>query len=109
MISQVPGVSRRSISRSARSTQAAPSARSRPFLQAFRQGADEFNTHFIFQQVRAARRGRADGFLFWHPGHTYGVVRRAMRREVRYLLPFPIPQPVIRARARSAPSDPSGP
>ncbi len=81
----------------------------RPFLQAFRQGADEFNTHFIFQQVRAARRGRADGFLFWHPGHTYGVVRRAMRREVRYLLPFPIPQPVIRARARSAPSDPSGP
>ena len=28
---------------------------------------------------------------------------------IRYLLPFPIPQPVIRARARSAPSDPSGP
>lgn len=70
----------------------------RPFLQAFRQGADEFDPHFIFQQVRAARRGRADGFLFWNPGHTYGVVRRAMRREVRYLLPFPIPEGVIRSR-----------
>ena len=64
----------------------------RPFLQAFRQGADEFGPEFIYDQVRAARRARADGFLFWHPGHTYGMVRRAMRGPSRALVPFPGPR-----------------
>ncbi|HJL14825.1 MAG TPA: putative glycoside hydrolase [Sandaracinaceae bacterium LLY-WYZ-13_1] len=72
----------------------------RPFLQAFEQGADRFDERFIFEQVRAARRARADGFLFWHPGHVYGVVRRAMRGDVRGLLPFPIPRRTLRRRAR---------
>jgi hypothetical protein len=71
----------------------------RPFLQAFAQGADSFDETFIADQVRAARRGRADGFLFWHPGHTYQMVRRAFRTEARHLLPFPIPHAVIRARS----------
>lgn len=72
----------------------------RPFLQAFARGADEFNPEFIHQQVRAARRARADGFLFWHPGHTYGMVRRAMRASgTRALVPFPIPERVREARA----------
>jgi hypothetical protein len=75
----------------------------RPFLQAFEQGADDFGPRFVFEQVRAARRARADGFLFWHPGHTYGVVRRAMRGDVRGLLPFPIPRSVVRRRAAAGP------
>ncbi len=78
----------------------------RPFLQAFERGADDFGPEFIFDQVRAARRARADGFLFWHPGHTYGVVRRAMRGPTRTLLPFPIAQSVTDERAR--PRDPQG-
>lgn len=70
----------------------------RPFLQAFAQGADDFGPDFIHQQVRAARRAQADGFLFWHPGYAYGMVRRAMRGHTRYLLPFPIPRSIIRRR-----------
>jgi len=81
----------------------------RPFLQAFRQGADEFGPEFIFDQVRAARRARADGFLFWHPGHTYGVVRRAMRGRTRSLVPFPIQDSVLEDRAQSSSASASSP
>lgn len=49
----------------------------RPFLQAFRPGADYFNRHFISEQVHGARDGGADGFLFWHPASNYGIVGRA--------------------------------
>lgn len=70
----------------------------RPFLQAFSRGADHFDEEFIHDQIRAARRAGADGFLFWHPGHTYGMVRRAMRGPTRSLVPFPVPP--SRARAR---------
>lgn len=69
----------------------------RPFLQAFSQGADDFGTEFIAKQIRGARNGNADGFLFWHPGHTYGTVRRTMHRT-RSLVPFPIPEAVVESR-----------
>ena len=74
----------------------------RPFLQAFSRGAGQpFNTEFIRQQIQGARRGRADGFLFWHPGHNYGTVRRSMRSNSRALVPFPIADEVLEARAAS--------
>lgn len=80
----------------------------RPFLQAFERGAGtELNEDFIYDQVRAVRRARADGFLFWHPGHTYGVVRRAMRGRVRGLLPMPIRDAVIERRGGRAATRPS--
>lgn len=59
------------------------------------------DTDFIHDQIRAARRARADGFLFWHPGQTYGMVRRAMRGRTRALVPFPIDEDVMRERARA--------
>ncbi len=73
----------------------------RPFLQAFERGSDRFDEAFIHDQVRAVRRARADGFLFWHPGHTYGMVRRAMRGPTRSLVPFPIPDRLTRSRANA--------
>jgi hypothetical protein len=74
----------------------------RPFLQAFSRGAGQpFNAEFIEQQIRGARRGRADGFLFWHPGHNYGTVRRSMRSGSRALVPFPIAESVRDARVAS--------
>ncbi len=72
----------------------------RPFLQAFERGADDYGPGFIDAQVRAARRGHADGFLFWHPGITYGVVRQAMRHRTRRLVPFPIDEDLQHARSR---------
>ncbi|MGE0788633.1 MAG: putative glycoside hydrolase [Sandaracinaceae bacterium] len=75
----------------------------RPFLQAFAQGAGtEYNEDYIHQQIRAARRAGADGFLFWHPGQTYGMVRRAMRGPSRSLVPFPVPPARSRARNGTA-------
>ncbi len=62
----------------------------RPFLQAFEKGADDYGPAFIAEQVRGARRGGADGFLFWHPGCRYRVVAMGMRGPGRYLAPFPI-------------------
>ncbi|MFK7991418.1 MAG: putative glycoside hydrolase [Sandaracinaceae bacterium] len=73
----------------------------RPFLQAFERGSgvEEFGPDFIHDQVRAVRRGHGDGFLFWHPGHTYGVVRRAMRGRTRSLVPFPRADELTRRRS----------
>lgn len=76
----------------------------RPFLQAFSRGADHFDPEFIEAQVRAARRGRADGFLFWHPGITYGMVRRAMQGSMHTLVPFPIPEHVRTSRSQRRPA-----
>ncbi len=65
----------------------------RPFLQAFAQGAGtHYDETFIHDQIRAARRAGANGFLFWHPGQTYGMVRRAMHGPSRALVPFPAPR-----------------
>jgi hypothetical protein len=50
----------------------------RPFLQAFEEGADYYNGEFIAEQIRGARSGGGDGFLFWHPGSNYGMVRQGM-------------------------------
>jgi hypothetical protein len=50
----------------------------RPFLQAFEQGADTFDEEFIAQQLRGARTGGADGYLFWHPASSFSMVRRAV-------------------------------
>ena len=71
----------------------------RPFLQAFEAGADHWDRDFIAEQIRGARRGGADGFLFWNAGSSYGMVQRTMVREARSLSPFPIPDE--RAGARS--------
>lgn len=79
----------------------------RPFLQAFERGADRFDEAFIHDQVRAARRARADGFLFWHPGHTYSMVRRAFRGPTRSLVPFPIPARVVEGRENVRYSSPA--
>lgn len=70
----------------------------RPFLQAFEAGADEWNTRFIAQQIRGARRGGADGFLFWNPGSDYWMVQRAMVGPARSLSPFPVPEDRREAR-----------
>lgn len=70
----------------------------RPFLQGFEAGADEWNTHFIADQIRGARRGGADGFLFWHAGSNYGMVQRAMVGAARSISPFPIPEDRREAR-----------
>ncbi|MDQ3034998.1 MAG: putative glycoside hydrolase [Myxococcota bacterium] len=72
----------------------------RPFLQAFSQEAEDWGPRFIANQIRGARNGGADGFLFWHPGSTYGVVQRAMQGPARSLSPFPIPD--ARAQPRQA-------
>lgn len=70
----------------------------RPFLQAFEEGADEWSTAFIAQQIRGARRGGADGFLFWNPGAEYWMVQRAMVGPARSLSPFPVPEDRREAR-----------
>lgn len=69
----------------------------RPFLQAFANGPDEFGPGFIHQQILGARQAGADGFLFWHPGHSYSTVGRAMHAR-RSLVPFPIPDRVVETR-----------
>lgn len=51
----------------------------RPYIQAFAQGADHFDRDFIREQIDGAREGHADGFLFWHPGSDYSMVRQGMR------------------------------
>lgn len=50
----------------------------RPFLQAFEEGADYYTGAFVSEQIRGARDGGGDGFLFWHPGSNYGLVREGM-------------------------------
>lgn len=70
----------------------------RPFLQAFETGADEWNPHFIAEQIRGSRRGGADGFLFWNAGAVYGMVQRAMIGPARALSPFPVPEDRREAR-----------
>lgn len=62
----------------------------RPFLQAFEVGADEFTPKFIADQVRGARHGSADGFLFWHPGARYTMLNRGMNGAARGLYPFEV-------------------
>lgn len=71
----------------------------RPFLQAFEAGADHWDRAFIEEQIIGARRGGADGFLFWNAGSSYGMVQRAMVNEARGLAPFDIP--TDRSEARS--------
>lgn len=60
----------------------------RPFLQAFPRGAGRYDPAFIDQQIRGARSGGADGFLFWHPASNYGTVRRAMVGPAQGAVPF---------------------
>jgi hypothetical protein len=70
----------------------------RPFLQAFEQEAENWGPRFIANQIQGARRGGADGYLFWHPGANYGTVQRAMQSVARSLSPFPIPDDRVQAR-----------
>lgn len=61
----------------------------RPFLQGFERGADYYNPEFIAEQIRGARSGGADGFLFWHPASNYGTVRAGVLGPARGVIPFP--------------------
>lgn len=64
----------------------------RPFLQGFPQGADHYDTGFIAEQIRGAKRAGADGFLFWHPASHYDVVREAsVSGPAKGLAPFTFP------------------
>jgi len=67
-----------------------PRAVIRPFLQAFEQGSDHFGPEFIAEQIRGARLGQADGFLFWHPGSRYQMLRRGMLASPRDTGAFPL-------------------
>ncbi len=60
----------------------------RPFLQAFPQGADYYTPEFIEEQIRGARIGGADGFLFWHPGSNYIMVRKGTNGPAHRIGPF---------------------
>jgi len=60
----------------------------RPFLQAFPQGADYYTPEFIEEQIRGARQGGADGFLFWHPGSNYIMVREGTKGPAHRIGPF---------------------
>ncbi|NOY89678.1 MAG: hypothetical protein GXP55_00615 [Deltaproteobacteria bacterium] len=62
----------------------------RPFLQAFERGSENYGPGFIAEQIRGARWGGADGFLFWHPGSRYQVLRQAMRSSARGIGAFPL-------------------
>ncbi len=72
----------------------------RPYLQAFEEGADDPGPMFIARQIQGARRGRADGYLFWHPGSRYTMLYQAARGAARGVLqPFPLGR---RGQARRA-------
>ena len=74
----------------------------RPFLQGFRNGADDWGPDFITEQIRGARNGGADGFMFWNAGSNFGTVQRAMQGRARHLVPFVIPDARLAARSRTA-------
>lgn len=62
----------------------------RPFLQGFASGADYYNPEFIAEQIRGARSGGADGFLFWNPDSNYGMVKGGTTGPARSVMPFPL-------------------
>lgn len=74
----------------------------RPYLQAFATGADEFNPRFFAAQIRGARQGGSDGFLFWHTASRYTMLEGSWRR-IRDLYPFPR---ATSARAAATPPAP---
>lgn len=80
----------------------------RPFLQAFPRGAERYDAAFIDGQIRGARSGGADGFLFWHPASNYGTVRRALSGPAHGAVPFPI-EGRLRFRSHTAAQRPSLP
>lgn len=76
----------------------------RPYLQGFPQGADYYDENFITEQIRGARVGGADGFLFWHPGSRYQVVRSATadgpaKHLIHFRRPFAAAAPTTAAQA----------
>ncbi len=50
----------------------------RPYLQAFDMKSPTFGTGYINYQVDACDDSGCDGYIFWHAGGSYGVVRRAL-------------------------------
>ncbi len=71
----------------------------RPFLQGFENGVGEdWGPRFIADQIRGARDGGADGYLFWNPGSMFGTVQRAMNGPAWGLSPFEIPGERVNAR-----------
>jgi hypothetical protein len=62
----------------------------RPFMQAFQNGLGaKWQPEFIVQEVTGARQGEADGFLFWNPAASYGMVQRGVATQPGAFMPFP--------------------
>ena len=66
-------------------------------LQSVPAGAEAYDWRFFLDQVRGARQGGADGFLFWHAGSHYQRMHVALQGPVQRHFPFPIEE---RARIR---------
>jgi hypothetical protein len=79
----------------------------RPFLQAFENGADYYNGAFIAEQIHGARVGGGDGFLFWHPASSYGIVRTGMASGGRQEVPFSISERRFARMRRWGQSEPT--
>lgn len=77
----------------------------RPFLQAFESGADYWSGEFVAEQIRGARSGGGDGFLFWNPGSNYAIVREGMAGATGEI-PFRIDERIAERQRRRA-SQPS--
>lgn len=63
-----------------RARQKAPEIALRPYLQAYPSNVSFFGKDFIIKQLEAARKGGADGFLFWNSSMRNGVTYRALRQ-----------------------------
>ncbi|MBN2436757.1 MAG: hypothetical protein JXK07_15965 [Spirochaetes bacterium] len=50
----------------------------RPYLQAFIMASPTFGTGYIQNQVQGVYDSGCDGYIFWHAGGKYDVVRRAL-------------------------------
>jgi hypothetical protein len=62
----------------------------RPFLQSFPAGTDRYDWRFFLGQIRGAREGGADGFLFWHSGSRYQRLHETLQGPIGAILDFPI-------------------
>jgi hypothetical protein len=52
----------------------------RPYVQAFDMHSPTFGPGYILYQVNAANESGCEGYIFWHAGGSYGVVRRALQQ-----------------------------
>ncbi|UCG12056.1 MAG: LysM peptidoglycan-binding domain-containing protein [Deltaproteobacteria bacterium] len=50
----------------------------RPWIQAFRLGANAFDQEYVLEQLRALSESEAQGWLLWNAGNAYGVAWDAL-------------------------------